>query len=190
MQNGLWAMGGSRSGWGTDRHSLKARGGGKRRSDWGLHYTVCPVCPYTVSGTLTPPPPSRSPAPPQPSGLAPSPEQLPLQSLAPAAPIPTCCTRISILKRCPRALRTRPPSYVRTTHPSPVATHPQDPESKASFPRTPSPTALHSHTPSPSVPNTGAGGGSYGAEFLCHKFCAKFLRAICSVFLRSCTGIR
>ena len=32
-----------------------------------------------------------------------------LQSLAPAAPIPTCCTRISILKRCPRALRTRPP---------------------------------------------------------------------------------
>ena len=34
------------------------------------------------------------------------------------------------------------------------------------------------------------GGGLYRVEFLCQKFCPKFWFAICSVFLRICTGIR
>ena len=36
----------------------------------------------------------------------------------------------------------------------------------------------------------GGGGGIFcGVEFLLNKFCAKFLCAICSVFLRICTAI-
>ena len=31
------------------------------------------------------------------------------------------------------------------------------------------------------------GGGLHRVEFLCHNFCAKFLYAICLVFLRICT---
>ena len=33
-------------------------------------------------------------------------------------------------------------------------------------------------------------GGLYRAEFLCHKFCAEFLSAICSAVFTICTGIR
>ena len=35
----------------------------------------------------------------------------------------------------------------------------------------------------------GGGGGSYRVEFLCHKFCAKLLRAVCSVSSRICVGL-
>ena len=38
------------------------------------------------------------------------------------------------------------------------------------------------------TPTLPEGGIKYGGEFLFNKFCAKFLCAICSVFLRICTA--